>query len=247
MVWTDTQWLFRTVIASSVLFLLLGIAPAILVARGGAPKLQFGLPEIDSTELTDFPKAEALPDKVGEWRKVGFKHEERTNASMLGQHSFVWSYMWGDQVVAVSLDFPFDTWHPLSVCYRLSGWNIQSQNVFASSESEAAWPWEEINMTNDLGGSGYVCFCAFTGDLKPFIDIPGSPLASRLAAESSGIVGALQNKELIIDQTTFQIQVFCEAGAELSSERQAELRAQFQQFRTLILEAAGPAILKLSQ
>ena len=193
--------------ACSILICACGIAPALLIARGGVPEFTLGLPSIGIELLGDFPTEESLPETVGSWRRLGFNHEQRTNDSLLGQHSLVWKYLWKDQVVAVSLDFPFDTWHPLSVCYTLIGWKVIEQSV-TSAKVESVWPWEELAMTNSLGGYGYVNFCAFNEDLEPFTDFAGSPLDSRLRNKSSGIVAALRNEVQIVDKTTYQIQVF---------------------------------------
>lgn len=241
LIWNQKKWLVTSVVTCSLALVACGIAPAILIARSGLPTFEIGLPSIDAGELGDFPKEDSLPEAVGTWRRVGFFHEQRTNAALLGQHSLVWKYLWRDQVVAVSLDFPFDTWHPLSVCYTLTGWKVLDQSV-TSAESESVWPWEELVMTNNLGGYGYVNFCAFNEDLEPFTDFAGSPLDSRLNATSSGIVAALRSEKQIIDKTTYQIQVFCDSGIELTSEQREELRSQFKEFRKLLIELAGPAI-----
>jgi len=241
MLWSQKKWLVGVVVACSLLFVVCGIAPGVLLARGGAGDFKLGLPSIPASMLGNFPDETSLPEKIGEWRRIAFNHEQRTNESLLGQHSLVWQYLWNDQLVMVSLDFPFDTWHALSSCYTLTGWKVLNQTVTTIDE-EATWPWEEITMTNELGGYGYVDFCAFNEDLEPFTDFTGSPLELRLTQNSTGIVAALRNETQVVEKTTYQIQVFCESGLELSPEQREELRQKFKEFRKLLIEIAGPAI-----
>ncbi len=240
-VWSQKKWAVRVVTICSLLFVACGVAPGIVLARGGVVDLKLGLPSIPASSIGGFPTENSLPEKIGEWQRVGFNHVQRTNDSLLGQHSLVWQYRWNDHIVAVSLDFPFEAWHPLSSCYQHIGWNIFDQQVASISE-EATWPWEEIRMIDALGGYGYVIFCAFNEDLEPVIEFSGSPLQARVTQRADGIVAVLRNETQVVEKTTYQIQVFVESGVELTPEQRQELRQRFKEFRKLLIELAGPAI-----
>lgn len=246
MVWTDKRWVYRSVLAFAAIMLMVGLAPAMVVARGGVAAISFGLPTIRGEKLEAFPDEEALPPEVGEFRRVGYHREARSAASNFGENSLIWHYAWQNQLVAVSLDFPFDSWHPLSVCYRNAGWNIQGQEVFDGDAGDEVWPWEEIEMSNPLGGRGYVYFCAFTEDMAPFTDVPGAGVSDRLAA-GAGIVGALTGAPKQAVKATYQIQMYFEAGGELPRAERRQLRERFLELREILKSAAEPAIRQVAE
>jgi len=68
-----------------------------------------------------------LPEALGDWKRIGFRTEQRSPDSIFGgMISLTWQYSNDRRNVLLSLDGPYDDWHDLSVCYKGSGWMIDT-------------------------------------------------------------------------------------------------------------------------
>ncbi len=81
-------------------------------------------------------KADFLPERVGENRRVDFRTESREGDNSWGEHSRIWSYRGPGRGVAVSLDYSFIGWHDLTQCYRSRGWEMIGLRVEPASPGE---------------------------------------------------------------------------------------------------------------
>lgn len=229
----ELQPLRRTVLATSGLALVLGIAPAIVVTRGNPTEiLSFGLPSYSPKELEQFPAADSMPEQLGQWTRVGFKTEHRSSASLFGEHSRIWEYQRGDDFLAVSMDFPFRGPHPLEVCYTNSGWTVDEIEIRDDEEGQA-WPWTQLRLSNDFGSQAFVCYSTFTEDGQPYSLGLESVLDKKT---SSRIAAALTSRDSAFQPVCYQVQILCESGKKIGQEEEAELRQRFLQARQQLLE-----------
>jgi exosortase len=80
----------------------------------------------------------AMPEKVAEMRRIGFRAETRDHDLTWGENSRTWSYGAPLGSVMVSLDYPFVGWHDLTDCYLGRGYQVVSRRVVATGESGQA-------------------------------------------------------------------------------------------------------------
>lgn len=222
---------------ASVIMLVFGVLPAIVVSREASPSmLSFGLTEYSKEQLAKMPKKESLPPSLGEWKQVNYAAETRSTASALGAHSLIWEYRKQDQRFLISLDFPFRGYHPLEVCYGNSGWNVS--NVLAAEDSQASkWDWREITMDNQFGSRGFVCYSLMTEDCEPFGNVIESDMHMNITGRISALFGSSAIRTAPVFQPLcYQIQVVCETGRKLTDEELEDLRQQFFAARELIRE-----------
>ncbi len=58
------------------------------------------------------------------WHMHEFAGEKRDLSNNLGEYSQIWHGRIGDFKATASIDYPFEAWHDLIVCYRNQGWQI---------------------------------------------------------------------------------------------------------------------------
>lgn len=94
------------------------------------PMLVMPIEEMANLAIVDLSAgdAELLPATLGDWKRVGFRTQERPPGDIFGgMVSMIWQYEQGRRRVALSLDGPYDSWHDLGVCYTGVGWRIEDR------------------------------------------------------------------------------------------------------------------------
>lgn len=213
--------------------LVLGIAPAIIVTRGTPTEIfSFGLPRFSDAELQELPGAESMPEELGQWKRVGFSKENRSSASLFGEHSLIWEYRRGDNRLAASMDFPFRGPHPLDVCYTNSGWTVDGAETLGGREPNS-WAWTRLELSNDFGSRAVVFYATFTEDGEPYSPGYEGMLERQV---SSRIAAALLSMDSAFQPVCYQVQVMCESGRKFTDEEEADIQATFLQARAALLE-----------
>jgi exosortase len=106
-------------------------------------------------------EGDVLPAQVASWERQGFKVETRNPGSAFGEFSRIWNYHCGQNLGAVSLDYPFPDWHDLTRCYTGQGWRIEEETVHPAAEADGPVGHVEVRMTKPGYRSGYLLFCEF--------------------------------------------------------------------------------------
>jgi hypothetical protein len=243
--WITSRLITSVVQCCGLIFMLVGCVLTLAIARSGPSSMAAIRPTIAENQLVDIPNRDSLPAQVGLWNRIGFEHARHPIGSPLGQHSLTWKYLWKDQIVWVSLDFPFERWMSVSPGYKSSGWQIDSERIPQSESTDKEWAWEELEMTNDFGGRGYAYCCAFSSNQRLCDGAPSGGTNAYSCGLATRITEAFREADTA-PPLIFQIRLFFESGHPLTKERRDELTQQFHAFRSLILSASTPYITNLA-
>jgi len=108
-----------------LLLLVVGIPSA---AVAGIEVMNLGR-EPDLRHTNNSLAAVTLPAQVGPWRRAGFRQGTQDADPTHGPHWAAWTYENGPLQAVVSVDYPFYSWHNLTVCYAGAGWNVDGWRV----------------------------------------------------------------------------------------------------------------------
>jgi exosortase len=75
--------------------------------------------------VDDLSKESFPPEMLG-WTLTDFRRETRSSSSEFGERSRQWTYRRGEQVITLSIDYPFQDWHKLDVNYQQTGWRVDA-------------------------------------------------------------------------------------------------------------------------
>lgn len=97
--------------------------------------------------LTKIDEGSVVFDRPG-WEVIHYELEKRPYSSIWGSYSNIWTLAYHGVSVTMSLDYPFDDWHDIKVCYSNLGWEIEDEKIiddsllyqWAASETDMALP-----------------------------------------------------------------------------------------------------------
>ncbi len=139
--------------------------------------------------MPELPLAEAnLPETIGGWTQTKFEKEERGWESSFGRRSSIWNYQQSGQVARVSLDYYFENWHDLMICYIGIGWDIQERKLEPPESVDDPWHTVSLFMTDKSGNKALLCYTLFTIDGQPLespVDTPRGLLFNRFGLLNS--------------------------------------------------------------
>ena len=126
----------KTLLALTVVF------PAVAIAQ--LARLPDDAPSLASALAEDFDLPEfgedALPEQLAGFSRQSYETVARVPGDPLGQASQQWTFTRGDLSAMVSIDYPYDGIHDLTVCYSQIGWNISDAHVIPVAEMQAVDP-----------------------------------------------------------------------------------------------------------
>lgn len=233
-------------LSPAIFVAMFAVSLTLLVSLGLNKQHVFEIPSISNELALEFPTEKALPESlIGQWQRVGFRTEKRERESVYGQRSHFWQYRDSDNVLILSLDFPFRAWHQLSHCYESSGWTVEKIETIKASESES-WPWQEVAMSNGLGLKGTLLFCHFDEEGKPYIAnaLVTGEVESRANRTALQMLSASKD---LREPITYQFQLFIESPKSPSPEELKKLREVFFIAREMVRQASLPVIAKVSE
>ncbi len=218
---------------------LAGVLPAIVVSKNvSADSLSYGLPEYSSEEISRMPGETDMPEEIGDWKRVGFYHQTRTNSNFFGAHSLIWEYRKDDLRFLFSVDFPFRGFHPLEVCYSNAGWHLEEVRKVRDTDQEQ-WDWQEVKMQNEFGAHGVVLYAMMVADGQPFANIALSQTGNKLN-RFQNLLG--EYSKTVFQPLVFQVQLNCETGHEATKEELEMFRKHFDFCRRKIRPAFVEAL-----
>ena len=89
------------------------------------------------------------------WKLLDVEREQRPFDSIWGAYSFIWRLKYHDTMVIMAMDYPFNHWHDVKVCYGKLGWTIDQEQV-VELEGEDDWKVSETDMMTPTGDFGYI-------------------------------------------------------------------------------------------
>ena len=155
-------WPTTAMLTTGVAFAVLGISH--VVAWGGD-----ALRPKSSVAAAHSVTKETLPGEFKGWNIASFEEVHREENSNYGEFSKTWKYT-SDKLgsaVTVSFDYPFPgSWHELSACYRLSGWEQTLRQVKSSVASDS-WKYIETDFADISDRSGLLVYSIFDRGGEP--------------------------------------------------------------------------------
>ncbi|WP_018970624.1 exosortase U [Rubritalea marina] len=166
------------------------------------------------------------------WTLIGIETEERPFASLWGAYSFIWRLRYHDTLVIMALDYPFDKWHDVKVCYGRLGWQASSERL-EPFKRYIDWGASETEMTLPTGDFGFILcsHCDHEGNVvqpKPTdhrFDMVMYYLHPKQWAAPYG-VSVDRNKN-----TFYQTQAMVTTPFALDEPTKQEIRLMYEEFR----------------
>ena len=225
---------------------LFAVAIALIVAPLQLTRLPAQIHQIRHVIPTAFrlPElgADALPEEIAGFQRVDYQIVERVPDDPLGETSQIWQYRSKTAALQVSLDYPFNGPHDLSVCYRQTGWQIDQSHIVSDEPDEvkrmrAADSFVEVHMSRPLFGFGQLLFshCSLNGQnairLRTTERVQASEsLRNRFSKLANTLEGDVPNSS--DDPRWFQMQLQVRSATALTDKQSQQLQAVFRQFRT---------------
>jgi hypothetical protein len=170
-----------------------------------------------------------MPDQIGDWKRLG---ESQRNViyqrnviwlELQALHSEVWTYQNGRVTASVALDYPYAGWHDLTVCYRVSGWEVNAKSAKTTDLAGKEAAYFEVEIQKQRLMFGYLLFGGFTETGQ----WAGDDFNRRMRDRISGT-------------TTYQVQVLHTSYAPLRlAERQQMLRLFAEARQSLVQQVLG--------
>ena len=184
--------------------------------------------------------ADTLPSAVGPMIEPKYQAEHRELESDFGQNSRIWNYQFGPNQAIVSVDFPFQGYHELTVCYINSGWKLEKRTLTDGPSG----PRVEADFTMPSGRHAFLLFQAFDAQGVPIqlpVETGGSPFVRlRKVAKSLKVWDAKvidEHWRKFVDSE--QIQVFVEGPRALTEAEREQARTLHDTARERVLDAIG--------
>ncbi|MEM1228869.1 MAG: exosortase U [Planctomycetota bacterium] len=223
--------------------LLLG---GLIVATVGTFALVHGkiIPKLRNSRDLAVPAASDLPSSIGPWHQVGFERVHRDVITRLAPESCLWTYQSSNLTAIISVDFPWNEWHNLEICYRALGWTVGAKH-FLSTPEEAPnqdLTYSELALSKPaMDESGHVWFTVVDGQKH---DVQPDDLRLRLSR--FGPWATLQHQvrcslgygnrvSMVLPATT--VQVLGESPKQMTREELLSLQNLFFQARSDLLDS----------
>lgn len=206
---------------ASPVFALALVAVLGLALYASLPQQSLARARLPEPELESFPElgGDALATSYEGWQRRGYRTHQRGEDTIFGQFSQTWHYEADVRQVNVSLDYPFVSWHELSICYRAVGWTEGAREVERGVGTAGldlvSTAWSRPGQDH----YGHLVFLLFDENLAPVAE-PANWL-HRLF-ERFRLADA--NRPVENRGPLFQLQVFIEGFEPVSSEDQRRAR-----------------------
>lgn len=208
-------------LALSIAFLILGSLTAFpLLGIGPWEKRATVARAVSNSEVDDAFTAELLPQQLGDATQTGFETQHRERGSIFGEHSATWQYRVDEQLISLSLDFPFAGFHGLEECYVLSGGELISGIDEVDSLAAGSLTIYEGRFVNDLLEINHLFYTEFEED--------GTPVTANSAFERGAFA-------LSQPPVTFQLQAYVQGAEELSEDERKKYHQMLEEAAKTLL------------
>lgn len=219
-----------------VLVGMLGIEAVSVYYRSAVTKRDF---MYDEGELTKLDQSAVVLEREG-WTMVSYREERRDFSSVWGMFSSIWRMKYNGTTVTLALDYPFDDWHDVKICYSNLGWKIEKETV-VSEPAVFQWGVSQTDMTLPNGDYGFILcsHCDHAGNAiqpKP-TDHDHTMLIYRLHPDRmTPPFGKSTNKD---NRTFYQTQCMVATATPLDEASREEIRLMYASFREQIRRAVA--------
>ena len=166
-----------------------------------------------------------MPAELEGWQLVdyGETHAQR----LFAQESRLWTYRKGGMQAIFSVDFVFDEYHDLCVCYDSIGWEQTLDTLLLRPQGAPIGSYLQAKFSKNVISNGYLLFSHLNSDgthFEPPVSL-GSQLQKRVIA---GPFSREQEKQL------FQVQLWLTSNRPVNPEDQVSAHSMFLQLRRII-------------
>jgi exosortase len=169
------------------------------------------------------------------WERLDFKvPEERPRDDKLGQFSRMWHYKHRDvdEAATLSVDYTFYNWHDLTLCYRLTGWQMLYDKTHTLQQPDGSVDvFVEALFRNEEGGHGFLVFSLLDENGKVQAARPSETLIQNRLRR---LREALERRPT---ETRYQVQVFATSYQIIPEQERDLIRQLFFQFRGQLTRA----------
>jgi hypothetical protein len=164
-------------------------------------------------------KTEVLPAKLAGWQRIGkVVLKTREDGPRFGNFSHVWTFRRGKVRAFLSLDYAYQGWHDLSLCYTSSGWEVKEHETCPPTSQAPACT--ELLLKKPLAVYGYLRFAALDSQGRWLED----PTPTHL---QEALYRRLLHREA--PATVYQVQLLLESPLPLEAAEQQFVRQLFDQ------------------
>jgi exosortase len=158
------------------------------------------------------------PATLAGWQRV--QEDERIGRpEPEGQESRFWLYRNGSMTVAVAIDYPFQGYHPCTVCYAVSGWNLKSVDA-RRAIGPAAPAYYRVIMTKPPASTGFLLYGQFD-EHGQWAQMPTAP-----TNQLESIFGPA--RYLALAPATYSVQVLEVGYRPLNAQQRTRVEQLFQ-------------------
>jgi hypothetical protein len=236
--WTPFDWTTNPksrwgVRAVAVILLVGAVLPMRVLLSQGFSNLNFGLPRYTTRQAEALLSEESMPGELdGGWKQVGFRIEQRSPRSGMGEYNYNWQYRANERLLVASVDLPFLGWHDPASDRTRQGWKLQATTL----HTEGEWPWCEAELENELGGRAYIFYALFDRNAEPFTNVPNQ-LRDQSTEDATDVA---PGHGVQLDTTvTNLVQLVSESGEVMTNAELDEMRALFSDLREHARTALG--------
>lgn len=169
----------------------------------------------------------AMPEQIGNWKRLNTEVPPLQKIETRGVSSQIWHYRRGDTLASLAIDYPFQGYHDVTLCYTLRGWDVLDQRTRGTQATNASPPFAEVRMQNHLGLHGALWFSA--------VDEHGRWLSG------PGLNPSLKDSFLerfklasLNDSVTYQVQVLSTGFNPLRPLEREQVRQFFEEARAML-------------
>jgi exosortase len=211
-----------SIAAAAVIFVGL---PSTAVA--GIELLQYG--QAGRQLTSDMVSQQALPTRIAGWEQISFQQGTQSNDPTHGPQWAAWQYRKGGLIAVVSLDFPFYSWHNLTVCYEGAGWTVGAWESRSMSDGATGGSADAVRFMLEKPGAerGVVFFNHFdtTGQMLPAPSTKEPSFSDWLTNLKLRL--ARRTHQLGLGRPNFQLQVMASGTAEEVQAAEPDLQRLF--------------------
>jgi exosortase len=169
-----------------------------------------------------------LPRTLGGWNQVDLAGPVAKEYQNFNAQSLEWHFQKGDWLASVSLDYPFNHYHDVTVCYTLSGWTLSQKSMHPASVDRRAPSFLELEL-GKAGRHGRV-LVATMNQAGRWLD--EEYLGSKPSAPGNRLSDRFSSQVFFVPAVcTYRIQTLATSRNRLATNEGEELKRLFHQAR----------------
>jgi len=162
-----------------------------------------------------------------------------------GIYSHIWIYKKDGVIASISLDYPFNEYHDVRICYVGNGWDILDSKLSWGNSSNGNIPDMEVNMVHDSGLKGFLLFSTVNQAGRWVEDIvSGTSLSDStgIPLEKEGVVSELVKRlrrnfgyYYYSHTSTCRIQLLASSSIGMDGQNKESVNALFRASRHMLV------------